>query len=82
MSQPETPTRQDDCVRLLRILADAPAGGLSMEEIQHITTRTGETWSYRTINMVLCDIRPQITHEKVRERGRGKVTKYALRRPS
>jgi hypothetical protein len=73
-------TRQDDCLRMLEILASAPAGGLSIAEIQVVTTRTGETWSFRTINDVLCDIRSQVTHEKVRVHGQGKVTKYQLKR--
>ena len=80
MSSGAEPTRQDDCMRMRRILADAPAGGLSLSEIQAVTTQTGETWSLRTINDVLCDIRSQVTHEKVRERGQGKVTKYHLKR--
>lgn len=73
------PTHQDDLERMLRILADAPAGGISIEEIQKVTAATGETWSFRTINGLLCDLMSQVAHEKIRTRT-GKVTKYSLKR--
>jgi hypothetical protein len=69
-----------NCERLLLILADAPKGGLSMDAIQQITARTGEKWSLRTINDLLCSVAPQVAHAKVREGIRGKITKYWLRR--
>ena len=75
------PNHADDCERLLRILADAPAEGLSKEEIQAVTDRTDEAWSLHTINTLLCDLRPQVAFEKVNVRGR-KVTKYSLKRAS
>jgi hypothetical protein len=79
MSTAEKPTHADDCSRLLRILADAPVEGLSLDEIQAVTERTGEKWSLRTVNDVMCSIRAQVAHEKVRVRGQGKVTKYRLK---
>lgn len=71
------PTHADDCERMLRILSDAPSGGLTMDEIQDVT-HAGETWSLSTINYVLCAIRPQIVVEKVRVRGK-KLTKYSIK---
>lgn len=69
----------NDCERLLRILADATSEGLSIPQIQVTTEKAGEAWSYRTVNEVLCAIRPQIEHEKVRVRGQGKVCLYRLK---
>lgn len=71
------PSHADDCERMLRILSDAPSGGLTMDEIQSVT-QAGEVWSLSTINDVLCAIRPQIAVEKVRVRGK-KLTKYSLK---
>ena len=68
----------DDYARLMLILANGPTEGLGIEEIQALT-KTGETWSFRTINTLLCEIRPRIEHEKLYVRGKGKVTKYRLR---
>lgn len=72
------PTHADDCGRMLRILSEAPTAGLTMDEIQEVTVRTGETWSLDTINRVLVAIQPQIAVEKVRVRGK-KLTKYSLK---
>lgn len=72
------PSHADDCERLLRLLSDAPAGGLTMDEIQTVTAQSGEPWSLATINDVLCAIRPQIAVEKVRQRGK-KLTRYGIK---
>ena len=74
----ESTTHADDCERLLLILADAPAEGLSIEEIQGGAPK-GDPWSFRTINGLLCDLRPQVGFAKVSVRGR-KVTKFFLKR--
>ena len=79
MFSAEKPTHADDCMRLLRILADAPLGGLSLDQIQAATKSTGETWSLRTINDVLCAVRAQVVFGKVYVRGIGRVTKYELK---
>lgn len=73
------PTHQDDCERMLRILSDAPIDGLSLDEIQAVTSRTGETWSITTINDVLCSIMGQIVNQKIRVKGGKKITKYMLK---
>ena len=79
MSDSEKPTRQDDMITLIRILSDAPTGGLSIAEIQEKTKALCDTWSYRTINDLLCGLgSSKIQHEKVRTKT-GKVTKYQLR---
>lgn len=83
MSNAEKPTLEEDLIRLIDILAsDFGKGGLSIEEIQQITIRTGEAWSLRTINALLCDLgNCRVKHEKVKA-PRGKVTKYTLRGPN
>lgn len=74
------PTLADDCARIIRLLADAPIEGLSLDEIQIRTGNDGhERWSLRTINSVLCSLGNQVTHSKLRTRN-GKVTKYQLRK--
>lgn len=78
MSSPSQPTRADDCERVLRILSDAPSGGLSLDEIQAVTVATGEKWSLRTVNAVLCDLGNQVGHEKTRIKS-GKVTKFFIK---
>jgi hypothetical protein len=80
MSTTEQPTREDDLIRLIGILAEPRyKGGLSLEEIQSAIARTGEEWSLRTINALLCELgSSRVRHEKVKA-PRGKVTKYTLR---
>lgn len=79
MSTGSKPDHQDDLIRLIRILADGPMAGLSIEMIQGMTTATGETWSFRTINSLLCDLgNSRVKHEKIRTKS-GKVTMYQLR---
>ncbi len=78
MSDTTKPTRQDDLLTLIRILAEAPMGGRSIAEIQEATTARGDTWSFRTINDLLCGLVDRVKHEKVRVKS-GKVTKYQLR---
>ena len=71
-------TLADDYARLLGILADAPPEGLSIEDIQHVTN-SGETWSFRTINSLLCGLGSRISHEKTRIKN-VKATRYKLKR--
>lgn len=78
MSETPTPAHEDDLIRLIKILTDAPVGGLSLEEVQDATTRTGEHWSLRTINDLMCELRPKVKCEKVKV-GSKKVTRYTLR---
>ena len=80
MTENSKPTLADDYARLLGILADAPSEGLSIEDIQRVTN-SGETWSFRTINSLLCGLGSQITHEKSRIKN-VKATRYKLKRPS
>lgn len=74
-------TYSDDCERLIRILSDAPTGGLSMDEIYAITTASDDPWSYRTINRLLCDLSSQVSHAKVRVK-HASVVKYDLKHRS
>lgn len=72
------PSLRDDYSRLIMILAAAPHGGISLDEIQQATI-TGEKWSLRTINDLLCGLgNNMVAHEKIRTKS-GKVTKYSLR---
>ena len=73
------PTRAEDWERMLRILVEAPAGGLSLDEIQAVTARQGDKLSLRTINILLCDLMGQIRHEKVRGPRGAKVTRFSLK---
>lgn len=78
MSGTEIPTREDDLSRLTDILAEVLPGGLSIEQIQQ-ATNSGESWSFRTINSLLCELgNSRVSHEKVKS-PRGKVTIYTLR---
>ena len=81
MSDAHKTSLADDYARLFRILDDAPPEGLSIDDIQRVTTATGETWSYRTINTLLCGLGTRITHEKSRIRNVN-ATRYKLRRAS
>lgn len=63
-----------DCERILKLLANNDQG-LSIEEISR---ETG--WSMPWVNGLLCDMRPRIAHETVRDKGR-KVVKYRLKTP-
>lgn len=77
-----TPTHADDCERILRILMDAPPGGLSMEEILLATSQKGgEPWSFRTINGLLSDLSSQVEHAKVRVKSKN-VIKYSIKNRS
>jgi hypothetical protein len=79
MTGTNSSTHADDCERMLRILSDAPSGGLSIEAIHAITEKhPGDRWSFRTINTILLGLGSQVAHAKVRER-HSKVTKYFLR---
>lgn len=79
MSTDEAADRQliEDIKRMSGILQSAPAGGLSLEEIQKVT-EDGEKLSFRTINDVLCQMGNRVKFEKVRVNQR-RVTKYTLR---
>ena len=48
MSDAHKTSLADDYARLFRILDDAPPEGLSIDDIQRVTTATGETWSDQT----------------------------------
>ena len=72
--------RQADIATLTKILEASPAGGMSIDDIQIAVGRIGESWTYRTINNLLCDLGNRIKHEKVRLKS-GKITKYQLRSP-
>lgn len=71
----------DDCERILRILMDAPPGGLSLDEIIAVTSKSDDPWSSRTVNSLLCDLSPQVACVKARVRNR-KVSKYELKNRS
>src|SRR5262249_20242071 len=73
------PSHADDCERVLRILMEAPRGGMSLDEIKARTRETGEEWSLRTVNATLVALGNQVGHQKVRESKGGKVTKYYLK---
>jgi len=70
------PTHADDCERLLLILADAPADGLTMDEI-HERTKAGEVWTTTLISRLLSGLGRRIKAEQSRQRGR-KITRYSL----
>jgi hypothetical protein len=77
----DKPTLADDCERMVRILADAPIDGFSLDEIREKTLGSDDPWSLRTINDVLCELRMKqgaVSCHKIRVR-HGKVTKYFLR---
>jgi len=72
-------TRDEKCEWAVRTLRVAPACGLSLKEIQDIAwMKDSLEWSLLDINEILCWIRPQIKHEKVK-RKHGKVTLFALK---
>jgi hypothetical protein len=77
MDNTGTATHEHDKDRMLVILANAPVGGLSLDEIQK-ATEVGEKWSLRTINTVLCDLGTRVSFTKIRVR-HNKVTKYQIR---
>jgi hypothetical protein len=75
------PTLADDCVRMVRILEDAPLEGYSLDEIRSKTLGTADPWSLHTVNAILCELRMRqgaVSCEKVR-RKTGKVTLYKLK---
>jgi transcription initiation factor IIE alpha subunit len=66
---------------MVRILADAPVDGLSLDEIREKTLSSDDPWSLRTVNDILCDLRMNqgvISCHKIRVR-QGKITKYFLK---
>jgi hypothetical protein len=74
------PSPADDAALVLTILGDGPAEGLSLDEIRaEVGRRTGEAWSLRTANVVLCGLMSQVKHHKVRQHGAAKVSKFYLK---
>ncbi len=63
----------DDCEQLVRVLADAPKGGLTMSEIHEATG-----WSLVLVNDILCALGKAVAFSKGREQRR-KVTRYFLK---
>lgn len=63
----------DDCELLVKVLSDAPKGGLTMTEINE---KTG--WTIVLVNDILCALGKAVVFTKVREKNR-KVTRYSLR---
>ena len=78
MSDPEIPDRESDLRTLRVILAGAPEDGFSIAEIAVEITKRNDSWTYRTINALLCELGHAIRHEKIKS-NRGKVTTYRLR---
>lgn len=74
MNTAPKPTRADDCEMVLRLIADAPADGLSIDEIQVKTT-----WSRHYVNSILCDLISRIRNESVRVKSGKKIVKYTLK---
>lgn len=72
-------THADQIERIVRILSDAPAEGVSLDQIQDATEREGDRLTLREINMLICDLGNKVGHEKTRIKGIGKVTKFFLR---
>lgn len=79
MSDPDV-QRETDLLTLVKILEAAPVGGLSIEDISVEVAKRKDSWTYRTINDLLCGLGGKVQHEKIRLKS-GKVTKYQLRSP-
>jgi hypothetical protein len=74
MSTSPKPTCADDCEIVLRLIADAPPDGLSMDEIQVATT-----WSRHYVNSILCDLASRVRNTSVRGKSGKKIVKYTLK---
>lgn len=75
------PTHADEIEMVVKILVDAPAEGVSLDEIQEVTESIGRRLTLREINAILCNLGGKIAHEKMFIKGKTgkKVTRFRLK---
>lgn len=75
----EAEQKETDLETLAEMLRNAGILGLSFPQIYDLAAAKGDPWSYRTINMLMCEMWGETLHRKVKVKKGGKVTTYYLK---